>query len=141
MGRINVGKVIVGGLVAGVVMNILDFLINNYLLKGTFDAALIARNLSPDAMMATNIITQMVALDFVMAIVLVFTYAAIRPRFGAGPKTAIIAALILAAATSTLAGYFTAMGFFPWSTWVAGTVASTANFLVSGLVGGAFYNE
>jgi hypothetical protein len=34
-----------------------------------------------------------VLITFVLGIVIVFGYAAIRPRFGPGPKTAIIAAI------------------------------------------------
>ena len=91
--------------------------------------------------MSGSVIGQFVALDFVMAMLLVFTYAAIRPRFGAGATTAVVASLLTAATTSTLAGYFTAMGFFTWAVWVPATVASTVNFLIAGYVGAMLYKE
>ena len=40
-----------------------------------------------------NFIAVAVAITFVLGIVIILGYAAIRPRFGAGPKTAIITAL------------------------------------------------
>jgi hypothetical protein len=43
----------------------------------------------------TNQIAMFVAMTFVLGIVLVFLYAGLRPWFGAGVKTAIIAALII----------------------------------------------
>lgn len=141
MGHINFGRVITGGLAAGVVMNVLDYVINNILLKSVFDEVMVARNISIETMQQGSVIGQMVALNFAMAMLLVFTYAAIRPRFGAGVKTAVIASLIMAAATSILAGYFVAMGFFPWEVWQQASLASTGNFIVAGLVGAALYKE
>lgn len=137
MGKINVGKVIVGGIVAGVVMNGIDALINAVILKDMMTATLHARNIDPEAM---NIAT-MVVLDFAMALLLVFTYAAIRPRFGAGPKTAIVAGLLLSLITSTLAGYFVGMGFFGWHEWAPNAALSTVNMCVSALAGCALYKE
>ncbi|TAK19343.1 MAG: hypothetical protein EPO35_00310 [Acidobacteria bacterium] len=137
MGKINVGKVIVGGIVAGIVMNGLDYVINEMLLKDMMTATLQARNIDPAALS----IPTMVALDFAMALLLVFTYAAIRPRFGAGPKTAIVAGLLLALVTSTLAAYFVGMGFFTWNDWMPNAALSTINLCVSALAGCALYKE
>lgn len=141
MGSINVGRVVIGGLVAGVVLNIGDFVINSFLLKSMFDTAMQARNIAPESLMSGAVIGQFVALDFVMAVLLVFTYAAIRPRFGAGASTAVVASLLTAGTTSTLAAFFTAMGFFTWAVWVPATVASTVNLLIAGYVGALLYKE
>lgn len=138
MNKIHIGRVIGGGIAAGVVMNIIDFVLNNYLLKIPFEAVNRARNIAP---MSRNGLFEVLAIDFAMAIVLVFTYAAIRPRFGAGPRTALIASLIVAASTSLLAGYFAATGFFPWGLWARASLASTGNFIISGMVGAAVYSE
>lgn len=138
MNKIRIGRVIGGGIAAGVVMNLIDFAINTYLLKTQFDAVNQARNIAP--MSSTGLI-DVLLLDFAMAIVLVFTYAAIRPRFGAGPRTALIASLLVAASTSLLSGYFAATGFFPWGVWARASLTSTGNFVISGLVGAAVYSE
>lgn len=137
MGKINVGKVIVGGIVAGIVMNVFDYVINNVLMKGQFDAVMAARNIDPGAM---NLAT-MIALDFAMGLLVVFTYAAIRTRFGAGPKTAIVAGLLVAMIANVQAAYFVGVGFFGWDVYMPSAALATANIVISALVGGALYNE
>lgn len=141
MGRMNIGKIIAGGVVAGIVMNGFDYVINMHLLKSSYDAVMQARNIPLDTVASSNAIVGLILLDFAMAILLVFTYAAIRPRFGAGPKTAVVAALMLSAITGVMAAYFVEMGFFPWGVWGPSTIASTVNLVVSGLVGAAIYKE
>ena len=137
MGKINVGKLIVGGIAAGVVMNVGDYVINEMIMKSQYAAVMAARNIDPAAM---NIAT-MVVLDFAMALLLVFTYAAIRTRFGAGPRTAIVAGLIVVMVANVQAAYFVGMGFFSWDVWMPSAALSTTNVVVSALVGGALYSE
>ena len=137
MGKINVGKVIIGGIAAGVVLNIGDYVINEMIMKSQYATVLAASKIDPAAM---NIAT-LVALDFAMALLLVFTYAAIRTRFGAGPKTAIVAGLIVVMVANVQAAYFVGMGFFSWDVWVPSAALSTVNGVIAALVGGALYNE
>jgi hypothetical protein len=139
MGRINYGKVMVGGLVAGLVLNVLDFLMNNYLMKSQFEAVNVARNIDPAV--AAGAIPAYVAIDFLMGALVVFIYAAIRPRFGAGPNTAVIAGVILGTAGSLVAGFFTAGGFFPWSVWTMASAISLVNCCIGALAGARFYTE
>jgi hypothetical protein len=42
-----------------------------------------------------SLIPLFVILDFIYGIVLVYLYAAIRPRFGAGPSTAVQAGILM----------------------------------------------
>jgi len=137
MGKINVGKVIIGGIVAGIVMNVIDFVINMYVMKAQLDAEAIAHNVDPNAANPATFI----ALDFAMALLLVFTYAAIRTRFGPGPKTAVVAGLIIALTACTLAAYFAAQGMFTWDLWAKMSGLSTLSIVAAGLAGGAVYKE
>jgi hypothetical protein len=139
MGKINFGKVLTGGLVAGVVMNVLDFVMNNYLMKADFDAVNAARNIDPAV--AAAAIPAYVAIDFAFGILAVFTYAAIRPRFAAGPNTAVIAGLILGVAGNLVAAFFTAGGFFPWSVWTMASAISLVNICVGTVAGAWMYRE
>src|SRR2546423_12981546 len=91
MGKINWGRVVLGGLVAGVVLHIVDYLTYGVWLKADMAAAMTGLGKSPAAM--DSAIPLWVALDFVSGIGLLWVYAAIRPRFGAGVKTAVIAGL------------------------------------------------
>lgn len=85
MAKINMQKVIVGGLIAGVVLNVMDTVMYGVVLKDEMAAAMAAMN-RPE--MTTAQIPWFVFLDFVAGVFLVWLYAAMRPRFGAGPGTA-----------------------------------------------------
>jgi hypothetical protein len=137
MGKINVGKVIVGAIVAGIAMNGFDYVINEMIMKADYAAVFAARNIDPMAMS----IATMVVLDFAMALLLVFTYAAIRTRFGPGPKTAVVAGLLVALVGNVVAAYFAGMGFFPWDVYAKSAALSTTNTIVCALIGGAIYSE
>ncbi|HET9385199.1 MAG TPA: hypothetical protein VFO67_08635 [Gemmatimonadales bacterium] len=85
MAKINMQKVIVGGLIAGVVLNVVDTVLYGIVLKDDMAAAMAAMNRPA---MTTAQIPWFVFLDFVAGVFLVWLYAAMRPRFGAGPGTA-----------------------------------------------------
>src|SRR5256886_17601014 len=85
MGKINMLKVLVGGLIAGVVLNIVDGFLFGYLLKDQMAAAMASINRPA---MTNAQIPWFVILDFVAGVFLVWLYAAIRPRFGAGSAPA-----------------------------------------------------
>jgi len=93
MGKVNVGRVILGGLVAGVVINIGEFLLNAVIMKSDWDAAMAALNLPPAD--SGGSIAIFVLSSFVFGLLGVWMYAAVRPRLGAGPKTAIIVGLFM----------------------------------------------
>jgi len=94
MAGINTTKVIIGGLVAGLVFNIFDVLNGMFFMGEDFAANAVRLGLDPAAMESTASMVIWIAVDFAVGILVVFTYAAIRPRFGPGPKTATIAGLI-----------------------------------------------
>jgi hypothetical protein len=92
MGKINVARVILGGLLAGLIINISEFILNLYVIAEESNAIMERLGL-PEV--GTNQIAVFVVMAFVLGIVVIFLYAGLRPRFGAGVKTAVIAALIV----------------------------------------------
>src|ERR671919_2983805 len=92
MGKINLQRVVLGGLLAGLVLNVVDFLLYGVILADDINAAMQA--LGKPAMAGSSIAV-FVVLDFLYGIALVWGYAAIRPRFGAGPRTAVYAGLYM----------------------------------------------
>jgi len=90
MGKINFGRVVLGGLAAGLILNIGEYLLNDKVLA-TQMAEMFRRCGFPKP--GTNFIVIAVVITFVLGIVIVLGYAAIRPRFGPGPRTAIYAGL------------------------------------------------
>ena len=92
MKNINLGRVLIGGLLAGLILNIGEFLLNDVIL-GTQMREFFARYRIPEPGGSFMIVA--VTLTFVMGIVLVLVYALIRPRLGPGAKTAVVAGLIM----------------------------------------------
>ena len=85
MGKINLGRVIIAGLVAGIVSDILGYVVDGVLLAPRWAAGMKA--LGHGEFTSSQVILFNI-LGLVSGIVLIWVYAAIRPRFGAGPKTA-----------------------------------------------------
>ena len=88
--NINIGRVLLGGLVTGIILNAGEVVLHDILMGAQTKAFFAEHNFrepGPGFMIAA------VGGTLALGIVIVFGYAAIRPRFGAGPKTAIIAAL------------------------------------------------
>src|SRR6266550_4500926 len=104
---INTQKVLIGGFAAGVVMNVIDFVTNMYILGARMKAEADAFKLGmSDQMMSSSMIVTNIVMDLLLGILLVWTYAAIRPRFGPGAKTAVYAALLFwVLAAIFLSGY------------------------------------
>jgi hypothetical protein len=92
----NTGRVIGGGLLAGAVMNFVDFLVNGVWLNARWVSeatALNARLVDPAVSNASMI--GWIVTDFLFGILIVWSYAAMRPRFGPGAATAVKAALLV----------------------------------------------
>ena len=91
MGRINWGKVFLGGLLAGVVIDIGEYLFHAVLFKDQVAEMMRAMGKDPASVMTGNAIVIWNIMGLLAGIGAVWVYAAIRPRFGAGAKTAMIA--------------------------------------------------
>ena len=136
MSGINVGRVIVGGFVAGVVANVFDFVITSYLLAGELEGMCARLNLHTEPS-----IWVFVVVDLVWGLLLVFTYAAIRPRFGAGPKTAILSGVLPWLAISLLEAQINAIGITTVTFYVKGVAFYLVSAVVASLIGAALYKE
>ena len=140
--RMNVSKVVVGGIIAGIVMVLIDFVINTYLLGPQYMTEMDAfKPGSSAAMMAGNAKFVYPLLDIILGIVLVWLYAAIRPRFGPGPRTAFLAAAVLWI-VSCIAYYgYLQMGMMSSGLWWEFSIAGLVALTISAMVGARFYAE
>jgi hypothetical protein len=107
MGKINTGRVILGGIVCGVVTNILAPLLHDVLLKDLHAETMKALGRTPPT--GGSVIAVWVVYGFAWSFAAIWLYAAIRPRFGPGAHTA-----ILAAATAWFFGSFL-IGIAMWN--------------------------
>jgi len=139
---INTGKVLIGGVVAGVVMNAVDFVINMFIVGDRMKAETEAfkPGLS-DQMMSTNTMISYIVMDFVLGIALIWTYAAIRPRFGPGIKTASYAALLFWILAGIFLSGYLHMGMMSSGLWFTFAFLGLVNFLLSAWAGAKFYTE
>ena len=139
---INTQKVVVGGIVGGIVFAALDFLVNGVLMADQNAAALNALNPAlAENVQGGSVVAAFVALDFLFAILLVWTYAAMRPRFGPGPKTAMVAAVQVWLVALFLYAGMTFMGMWTWNYFFKGSVVFLAIMLIVSYVGAMLYKE
>lgn len=141
MSGINSGKVIQGGLLAGLVFNLGDFLNNLLLVGNEFKANATRLGLDPAAAQSPAGIATFAIVNFLLGILVVWTYAAMRPRFGPGPRTAIYAGLVPYISISLITFGLSQGGIIPMDLWVKMTAVSL--FITSaGAVAGAWlYKE
>ena len=139
MGKINMQKVIIGGLIAGVVLNVIDTVLYGVVLREQMAAAMTAMN---RPVISNAHIPWFVFLDFVAGIFLVWLYAAMRPRFGAGPSTAAkvgVAGWFAAALMPTL--FFWPQEIPPHNLAIITTLVSLVGAPLAVVAGAKFYTE
>jgi hypothetical protein len=140
MGRINIGRVILGGIVAGIVVNILGYLLDGLLLVDQWNAGMKALGkgeLSVSQIVGFNII------GLAYGIFVVWLYAAIRPRYGPGPKAAVFAGLMAWVIGTLLpnVAFMGVNGLFPQNLTIATTAGALVGSLAGALAGAAVYKE
>jgi hypothetical protein len=138
MGHINYAGVLKGGIAAGVIMNISEFVLNLVNALGQIDKANAVSLPRP----VGGQIVVLVGMTFMLGIMTVWLYAAIRPRLGAGPGTAICAGLVV----WTLSYLYMSitmgvLGLNSMDIVVLGVVWTAAEMILASAVGGYLYRE
>jgi hypothetical protein len=135
----NYGRVLLGGLLAGFVLNIGEFVLNGVVLARQMQDFFAKCGLTPPAGSAFVIL---IVITFVLGIVIVYIYAAIRPRFGAGPKTAIIAGLIAWFCVYVYNNVVAAaLGFIPMNILLIALAWGFVEYLLAAIAGAWVYKE
>jgi hypothetical protein len=139
---INTGKVVVGGLASGVTLAVLDFVVNGLLMAEQNRAAVNALNPAlAETMESTGALIGYVVLDLLFGILLVWTYAAMRPRFGAGPRTAVLTGVQVWLVAVLMYTGMTLMGMWTWSYMAMAAAAYLVIMVIAATVGGMLYKE
>ena len=140
MAHTNRARVILGGLLAGLVINIVEYITNGVILREAWAQAMQALGKSGAFTMGGIVIFNI--WGFLLGIAAVWLYAAIRTRYGPGPKTAIRAGLVtwaIAVFIPNLGNY--SVGLFPARLLVISSIVSLVEFVIATLVGARLYKE
>jgi len=139
MNKIDSGRVVLGGIVAGIVCDIFEYVLNGIVLRTQWNTISTAHNLP---MIGMNEIIVFNILGLATGIAAVWTYAAIRSRFGAGPKTATYAALLIWVIGYLIPDVFqTVSGLVPLNMMLTMAVVGLAEIIVATIAGAYFYKE
>jgi hypothetical protein len=139
MGRINYGRVILGGIVGGIVGGLLDWFFQGVLLGQLWTDAMKSIN-RPNAYSGAFLF-YLFLVACLYGILVVLTYAAIRPRFGAGVRTAVYAGLLW-----SFDGFLTNMmnavtGIYSTRLMLYSALFGMVEVVVGAIVGAALYKE
>ena len=140
MAHTNRVRVVLGGLLAGVVINIVEFITNGVVLKAEWGQVMQA--LGKPAVPSGGAIAIYNLWGFLVGIAAVWIYAAIRPRYGAGVGTAVRAGLVawgLAVFLANLANY--PSGLFPTRLLVITAVVALFETVIATVAGAWLYKE
>jgi len=132
----NWSRVLLCGLLAGIV----------WIILGSIVTALLGRDFAalPHNRLGTptpGFILLNIVMDVLEGISILWLYAAIRPRFGPGAKTAIIAAFAWWVIVSLGDATWCSFGFFPASTVVPLMVGTLPALVLATIIGARFYRE
>lgn len=120
----NVKRVLLGGVLAGLFLNVSEFVLNAVILMDEYQAVMERHSITEASWAMYGYILATFAMGFAVA----WLYAAIRPRFGSGARTGVIAGLALWVVSYAVPSvYFAAMG-------IALSAGSTMLAIVWGLV-------
>jgi predicted membrane protein DUF2177 len=138
--KMNIGRVLLGGLLAGLVINIGEFLLN-----GVFLAELMKddfRRLGLPEEPSGKTIAIWVVLTFILGIAIVYLYAMIRPRSGPGVKSALCAGLIAWFFVYFYVGLsYQAMELWSLSLTLMGMVWGLFEYAIGAMAGAWVYRE
>lgn len=139
MNKIDSGRVILGGIVAGIICDIFEYVLNGIVLRAQWNTISTTHSLP---MIGMNEIVIFNILGLVTGIAAVWAYAAMRPRFGAGPKTATYAALLIWVVGYLIPDVFqTVSGLVPLNMMVTMVVVGLVEIIVATVGGAYLYKE
>src|SRR3990172_203257 len=138
MGKINMARVLFGGVVAGIVVNLFEYVTNGIVLASDWDAAMSALGHA----MPDRAIAGFVVWGFVLGIGAIWFYAAARPRFGPGPGTAAITGASYWVFAYALPNFgLSLLSLFPTRLLVIGTLVGLVELIVASVCGAGLYRE
>jgi hypothetical protein len=140
MGKINIGRLILAGLAAGLISDALGYLVDGVILAERWADGLAFLNHPQFSPMQWVWFS---AIGLVGGFIAVWIYVGIRPRFGPGPLTAAYAAIAVWILTSLIPNleFMWVLRLFEHHLTVFTTLGALVEILVGTVLGAALYQE
>jgi len=139
MGKINIGRWLLAGIITGIIIDIIEGVLNGVILADQWTAAM--KDLGKPALNASEVIMFNIY-GLILGLTAAWFYAAIRPRFGAGPMTAVYAAIAIWVPGYLLANAVPAiLDILPARMMAILIVVGFFEIIVATLAGTYFYKE
>ena len=133
---------LLGGLVASLVLFAVGGIVNGAILSQDFQAWSASMGNLIEHMSLSHAMILWIVMDLIQGIAVIWIYAAIRPRFGAGPKTAILAGFMLwIVSKAAVALDLIALGVLPHKIIHGQLIGSFIGILLAVLIGAWLYKE
>jgi hypothetical protein len=141
MGNINWGRMVLGGIVAAVILFIVDYIVNGVILIQQWTDAMTALGrpvVTPDA----GFLVIVAILNLLIGLTALWIYTGIRPRYGASVQTAIYAGLATWVLVHLVAGISLQLaGLLPASIIWTGIVVGFFAVPIATVAGAYLYKE
>lgn len=139
MRGINTGRMILGGMIAGLCYNVVNWIGHGVILAAESSESMAELDLAPPSI---GTAAQLWSIWLVYGLVVAWLYAAMRPRFGPGMTTAAVAAMTVWLAGIVVPALPNAvLGFASLETVLADLAVGFVGLMVGGLVAGYVYRE
>jgi len=141
MPQINWARLIIGGLVASIIMFVTDGFFHEQLAKADWQAVYAGLKATEPEPHGIGL-AYFAVFELGRGMITLLIYALMRPFFGAGPKTAVVAAIAGWIAFSlTGPAQFIPLGFFSNALWVKVGAFHLVVSIIATIVGAALYKD
>ena len=135
----NITRMLLGGLLAGLVICFGEYLLGWLILGGQWADVLAEAGTGE---FGGGQIASFTVVGFLYGIALIWIYAAIRSRFGAGPKTAVVAGLTMwVVAWLLVSAYVSVIGVYSAGLLITATVWGLFELPIAAVAGAWLYQE
>jgi hypothetical protein len=140
MGKINLVRAVLGGLIAGIVIDLFQVITNGLIIEKQWVE--VATGQGRSGALSFNQTFSFSLWGLLVGIVMMLTYAAIRPRLGPGPHAAVFAGVLIWTSACALGSTPPVLlHLVPIDLTAISLVLSLIAFAIAGVIGAYFYKE
>ncbi len=140
MGKINFGRVLLGGIITGLVIDVLSWLVDGVILNSQWTAGNAKLGIGPFSGGQT---VWFCVLGLIAGLIIIWFYAACRPRLGSHHRTALNVSLMAWILGYVLpnAGFMYVSGLYSHNLMVYTSLGSLVEVVLGTYIGAAVYKE